>query len=287
MKRKGKITLITFCALAGLLLCGGLITGFLLNRNLAEAPIIEILDDGGNVFAITRANENYKGYRFKFTGDGQSFTVDSDVNVINLGENEKIKLGIKYDISVCYLGEMEGNNSKYSKEVSWQSYSYLASPQINVTDNIITWQAVEGANYYEVYTGSSVAITDSNKMSFQELEIGVFDIFVVAHSNSVNLKQSKPSNVLKQVKVTRLLSKITDINLKGFLLTFNSVDNLNEIQLYLENVIHEVKVEGTPSEDGYNYSVDISAIYNSGMKIGLAPKGDEFHFYNDEIVYYN
>ncbi len=289
MKKKGKITLITLCAVAGLLLCGGLITGFLANRNLVSAPTVEVLDDGTSVYLLTQANEDYKGYRFKFTSNGQSFSIDSQTNIIDLGTNEKIKLGEKYDISVCYLGEMEGNNSKYSKEVSWQSYAYLASPQISLGDGFISWQAVEGASYYEVYAGDSMTIATSNKISFQELKTGTCDIFVVAHSNNANLKHSKPSNTLKGVKVVHTLSKITDIKLSGYNLTFNSVDKLDAIEVYIdENEPITIFVEGVQSTTGYSYSVeDISAVYKSGMKLGLAPKTDDYHFYYDEIVYYN
>jgi len=287
MNKKGKITLISLCALAGILLCVGLITGFIINRNLAEAPVVEILDDGGNVFVMTKANESYRGYRFKFTGGGQAFNIDSETNILNLSNEERVKVGENYNISVCYLGEMEGNNSQYSKEITWHSYSYLSTPLIILEDNLISWQEVKGADYYEVYTGNKVTIADTNKISFQNLATGNHDIFVVAYSNNQNLRHSQPSNILRETRITHVLSKVSELELNNHVLSFNSIDVLNYVNVFINGIKREVKVEGIKDGEKYRYRADISAIYESGATIGVAPTADDFNFYNDEIVYLN
>ena len=282
----------------GLVAVAGLLTAFLANYNAysPNAPIV--FDDGTNIYLSTTFNDNYEGYRFKFTSQGEEIIVDSDDNVIEANEvleNGAI-LGEKYDVSVCYLAKNSGNNSQYSKVTEWICQSYLSTTTItrNITENKLVWANVDGADYYRIYYNNAEEefFLDTTELSLdlQQFVGGEKMMYLVACSRNSNLKQSGKSNTL-EFNLQHYFSEFSNLTFdkKTKILTAENNENLEKIVVRLNTTSYiSIKFEVQEKENVFVYSIDLTAIYNNENVIGLKPADvDEFNVFvgNESIVF--
>lgn len=295
MVKKQKAFLILAFVCVCLLLVGGGVTAFIINYNLQVAPTVEILDDGNMIFAKTQVKSDCYGYRFRFVSEDKTFYIESKNNVVEITGNENVEIGARYAISVCYLGEIEGNNSDYSVAVTWTSYEYLATPELSYLEDekSIVWTQVENASYYMVYYGDkSERVVGETTLNLATLSGGEKDIFVIAYSDKNYYKASKPSNVLKNIVIYHELQPFDSMeyNSEQFVLTIIGREELKLINVYINGNKYETS-NFTTERQGlglYKFSVNISAIYHSDdvIRLGASPASEsEFDVYNGEIKY--
>lgn len=288
MKNQKILTIVLGCIIGMMLIAGGT-TAFIINYNVSITPALEILDTGTQVFAKTDANVDYEGYRFKFEAEKISFTIDSASNVLELSNNSRIVPGTKYQISVCYLGEIDGSNTVYSEPIDWLSYDYLRMSNISLQEDTIIWEPVEGADYYYIYSAAettSLMHVTTNQVDIKNLPAGQHEIYIAAFSAKTFYKQSQPSNHIS-VKVVQeyepFLSLTLDVN--QFLLTGLSNELYENVQIFVNHKSYIAQRFTTRklANGQYEYSINITAIYVKDAVVEACPYPvDAFHEYHGE-----
>lgn len=294
-KPKKKVLIITLSVVIALLAIAGIITAFVLNYNVSAPKGLRVLDDGSNVYITVDMNDNYPLYRFTFTSGEEKIVIESEQNTLSIEELEEqgITLGRSYEVTVRYLGENDGSNSEESDPITFTAYKYLDKPVISYdkTEDIITWQVVENAEYYMVYyngANSGGERVDDTFLDMQTLEGGNRSFYVVAVSTNANYRNSAPSNVLA-VKVVHRYLPFTSVSFdrETKLVTITGSERLEKLNIYLDGTRYECEnFEVSEDEGVYTYSVDISLFYQENMSIGVSPAvNGEFNIYDGEILY--
>lgn len=294
-KPKKKVLIITLSVVIALLAIAGIITAFVLNYNVSAPKGLRVLDDGSNVYITVDMNDNYPLYRFTFTSGEEEIVIESEQNTLSIEELEEqgITLGRSYEVTVRYLGENDGSNSEESEPITFTAYKYLDKPVISYdeTEDIITWQAVENAEYFMVYyngANSGGERVDDTFLDMQTLEGGNRSFYVVAVSTNANYRNSAPSNVLA-VKVVHRYLPFTSVSFdrETKLVTITGSERLEKLNIYLDGTRYECENFDVSEDEGvYTYSVDISLFYQENMSIGVSPVANgEFNVYDGEILY--
>ncbi len=298
--KKKKLSIIILIIAMVVVAVGGLTTAFLLNYNgfTPEAPTI--LDDGKNIYITTKLNDSYEKYRFRFVSGGDKFVIDSVKNTITSDEIVAGggKLGSTYNVSVCYLAQKNGNNSEYSRAISWQCACYLDSPTVVCFEaqKVLEWDTIENADYYRVFVnGEEENYIDVNETSFsyENLTGGQRTFSIVACSNKAGYKTSIPSQSISVLHVRQLKGFLNEprpsFNLETKIFTAYSTEEYKAVQIVLGSRFidinsFEVEKEG----ENYVYRFDIKSIYEGQDLIGILPKSiDDNNVANyDNIVYY-
>lgn len=279
----------------------GLGTAFLLNYNRFAPDSIEYIQNDENAFLYVQANTSYKGYRYVFSNAEGEIVVESTQNTLSLEEclEKGIELGGTYKVKYCYLGQTNGNNSLYSKEVEWTCEKSLKAPVIsyNAEENCLVWNRVANADYYNVYYnyGELVWVKVTQKVNSQQckfslsgVEAGERGFYVVACSNRTYYKSSNLSNII-ELDVTRQMEGFTSATFDSTkkVLTLTTKEELSEIMIYIgEKAYKCYTFTRTLSEGIYTYRIDISLIYEDGEKIGAKPLDiDKYTFYKGDVTY--
>lgn len=295
INKKKVFSLIGFISL-GLVAIAGIAAAFIMNYNTFSPSKPTILDDGKNIIITTSHNENYRGYRFKFQSSIDEVVVESEDNVLTAQELKETDLvvGGRYAISACYLGETEGGNSPYGKITTWIYVEYLNAPEISQDEanQKICWDAVENATYYTVYYKDQGELKSSkiNELYFDysNLAGGEKEFFVSAGSENYNFKTSDYSNTLSFNHVYKMLPiEVLSLNYTTCELTVVAQEEIDYITIYIDEDEGRVIKLLDPiniSFDKYTYTVNISALYYSGVEIGVAPApADELSMFDGEI----
>ena len=280
-KNKKNIKLVIMWVMLGLVAVVGLTTAFLLNYNTYSPSAPRILDDGKNIYISTTLNDNYVGYRFKFTSRDKEIFVDSTDNVIGADEflAEGGQLGKTYDISVCYLAQNAGNNSQFSEKTSWLCEGYLAPTTVtyNQQANKIYWNQIEDADFYRVYYNDAnddvFLETTEFELNLQSFEGGEKIMYVVACSQNQHLKSSTKSNMV-EFDLQHYFAEFSDVSFddRTKILTAKNEENLEKLIVSLDGIsFASIKFEVEEVEGGYLYKVDLTAIYNNETLIGIKP----------------
>ena len=272
---KKKVLYIVFGVLAGILAVAGIAIAFLANYDDIVPGKAQVIDNGSEIFFKSDFNEYYKGYRFKFENNGNVFTFDSTDNMLSLEKvKDKLVFGQEYHLSTCFLGDNEGGNSKYSEKITFLATKYLdqVSLQFNQKENTLSWPAVEGADFYEVYVnGQKEKVTQCNYNLFL-LKGGSYNFEVVAKSEKSFLKASKASKITTLVKRNFAAFKEVNFDKENCLLTIFSSERVFKIDVQMSNEIFAVedfdeKIEG----DKFIYTIDLKLKYNKQTRIGAKP----------------
>lgn len=297
--KNNKILIIVLSVVVGILALGGIVTAFILNYNVFSPEKVEILDDGHNIYISTTANDNYKAYRFKFVdSQNNEIIVDSENNIMSLSEliEEGVKIGETYMVSTCYLSDNDGNNSQYSKEISWDVYTYLDSPILNYDEEkgSLSWSQVDNADYYKVFYNNENDIisyqTTEFTLDLQTINGGQREFYVVAYSNNKSYKQSNKSNA-QQIKVIHKLKEFSKITFdsQSKILSIYGEEELEKFYVYIDGSSYEIidfDVEYVTQTNQYIFTVDISLIYNDSSNIGASPMSiDEYNIFDGNITY--
>lgn len=292
---KKKVLQISIGIVAGLGIVVAIILAFLLNYNVSSPNQVEILKDVKTYFSVN-ANNNYKGYRFVFEGDGDKVIVDSPKNIIILDEDIKsqdLKVGVKYSVYACYLGETEGANSDYSKPVSWTYYYQLSAPVISYEEktNIISWPEVEYAKKYVIH------IIDKSNLS-KELPIeqtqtsfdlnlidgGEKEIYVYAFSDNEYVEQSKVSNILNITFVKSFKNILeASYDISSSTLTFVSSQKIDKIDLKIDSAeLFYINTDLLDSSQGvYTYKAIINNLAVSKLSnMTVSPSSYGYNVFN-------
>lgn len=298
MVEKSKKILIILCSCIVIgLLCVGFALAFVVGYNPYRPNKLQVIDDGNSVYLFADMNDNYKSYRFKFenseTGD---LIVDSTKNLLTTYDmfRSGVVIGEEYNISVCYLSDDSVRNSQFSESITWKPYSYLQSPSIyyDVDHNVIRWEDVENADFYEVYYNcqneEKMLKVQQNSIDLQLIDGGQRDIYVVAKSNKEYHKPSLNSNTL-EIGVIHEISNFSTISLdtNTKILYLTSSEKISKMRIFVNNNSYEKNIESVKDGDVYTYAVDITEIYQTGASIGVCPVTiDSYNVYTSGDVLY-
>lgn len=296
MKGKQKLILFSLIAVAIVLLAVGLTTAFLYNYNSYSPKEVQIVDDEKEISFYIEMNDSYSSYEFNFKSkNAREIVIETKSNVLYASEayEKGIKIGKKYQIKARYISENSGNNSEYSKPIEWTSYKILSAPEIeyDVENNIIQWQEVENADYYEVYynkkEGYETYRTNSTKFDLHFIEGGQKEFYIIAKSEDENYKQSAKSNVIRMTLVHHYVPvAVSDYDPENKIVTFTSPEKLTKVNVYVGESVYEKVVEGVYDSESeiYTYTIEIKTIFRQGREIGIAPTSiDEYNIYDGEI----
>lgn len=303
-KEKSSRTLyIILATVVGLLILCGAIIAFVLNYNQSAPDKVSIVDDGKAVYVQAEMNDNYRLYSFKFVNsqDGE-ILIESENNTLTIEDllENGIEIGKTYEVSVCYLAQNEGNNSQYSEPITWQVYTFLDAPIIsyNADEELLSWQAVENAQYYLVYyNGLTDPIqTENTYLDLQTIVGGEREFYVQAisgeevESDKKSYKDSPFSNKLN-ISVVHKFLDFTSVSFNEATkeITITGSEDLDSFYIYLNDTPYEcIDFEKTYSDGVYTYKVNINILssYNEGDTIGASPRTiDEYNIFDGQIVY--
>ena len=288
---KKQMLVVGVFAVSVLLVIVALIVVVSLNVNKTIPSMPKIFDSQGKVYCQAEANDNFLGYRFKFDDGKNAITFDSKDNLLDLQDVNAVKVGVNYKVSVCYLAEMEGGNSEYSKSFDWVCYAYLSSPVLVKGEDKIDWADIEGADYYNVYYSSNkldVIKCMSSEILFDKLPAGEVAISVVAVSN---FDYYKPSLTPSQMSLTinKQLKPFSSINYNSSnnMLSIRGEDKVDLIEISLDGQSYFVKdfsVQGGGLV--YTYTINLSAVIGHATRIGARPASDNPYIsYNGEFIF--
>lgn len=296
LSKNKKAAVAVVCVFLVIMAIGGIVGAFLLNYNKFVPTTPSILDDGKSVVITTSQNENYSGYRFRFKSADEEILIDSEDNM--LSENElsesKLVVGQIYEVSVCYLGDEKEISSDYSSNRVWVYSVYLQTPQLvlNQEEKIVTWQAVEYADYYYVYYKEANQYqrqrVDQTAFDYSETEGGHKEMYVTAHSSKGGYKSSLPSQTLKFTYAYQLKELVlATFDSSSVSLTVQAEEALEFLSIYIDENAYVVKLSNyTMSNSKYVYHINIVTIYEDGARIGVAPcPADEYSQFNGSILY--
>ena len=299
MKENKKIFLKSLMIIVIMIMFSGAVAcAFLLGFNNFVPNKVKILDDGKQVYFTCDMSSDYQLYRFHFKSGEKEIFIDSEDNSISVKEalEKGVKLGNDYDISVSYINDSRGLNSEKSKSIAWTCYDYLEAPTLifDQESNMLYWQQIENADYYDVYFQEGTIVCEENFLDLKNLKGGIKTFNCVARSENPYLKESEVSKLLTVTVVHKLKQFINvDFDDSTKMLSLENEEKISKLVVYVgqdaDFVRHEIIISGTynPSTNTFNYlPVDLSYIYDGQANLGICPMGeDEYNVYDGEILF--
>ena len=295
-EKSKKILIACLLAAVGIMVLAGMVFAFLLNYDAFSPNPVDIFDDGMTVYLSADANENYRGYRFRFMSSSDEIIVDSENNIITIDELEKqgVELGKNYNVSVCYLGQTSGSNSAYSDTVAFTAYKYLAAPTLeyNAQSKSLQWNIVDHADKYQVYfspTAQPITITENN-LDLSTFAGGEYNFSVVALSDSAFYRQSPSSNAI----IVPVIYSIKPFESASFdkeqmILTLQGSERLSKIKVQIGDFSFDCStfdMAFDQAQNKYTYKIDLSAYYDDQTIIGACPIATEnYTSFDGEFTY--
>lgn len=293
---KNKILKIVISCVLVVVAIGGLAMAFLLNYNPYVPDVVEITQNDDQVQILAKANSSYRGYRFVFSKEGEEKIVESENNIITLDQclENGVELGQTYKVKFCYLALSKGNNSQYSKEISWRAEVGLKAPVVTLdeTQNALTWTAIENADFYTVYYNENdlkaINVTECT-FSLSQIPLGERSFYVVAKSNKDYIKSSKASNVIEKTFIRQMqgFSSVT-LDKHTKILTLKTSEEIKEIIVFVnyQSYVCYKFSKNLLSDDETEYIIDISLIYVDGARVGAKPVSiDKYNVYEGGVQY--
>ena len=286
-RKKLWLTVIVSVLFAGVLIA--VVLTFLLFYN-SEVP--NKVEQRDNTYFYVEANNNYKGYRFKFESEDQTLTFDNQSNIIYVKDMDGLIAGSKYQVSACYISEKENASSEYSEPITWTCYLRLETPMLFIEDDIITWQEIDNASYYNVQIISSndttLMQTQSASFDLNNISGGQYEIFVSAVSDNEYYLESNLAESLN-VDFSKYFQPFTSatVNLENKILTITGEQEISKIDIKIGLVTYKDFVVKPTLEDGkyiYNISLRDFEIDNETF-VGARPSNiDQYNIYNGEFT---
>ena len=297
MGKSKKILVILLSIVVSCLLAGGFALAFFVGYNPYKPNQILIIDDGNSVSLYAETNDNYKSYRFRFENEEKgNIVIDTMKNILETYDmlRDGIEIGVKYDVSVCYVSDDSTRSTQYSAKIAWTPYTYLQGPVIFKSDNEIVWEDIENADYYEVHynfqNGEKVLIVEQNYLDLQKIDGGQRDIYVVAKSNTEYYKESLKSNII-ETEVIHTISNFTSIEFNSTtkILSLESTEKIEKAKIYIGQNQYDVQMSPILNGEIYIYSIDLTDIYINGYNIAVRPvTTDEYNIFPEtgDMLYY-
>ena len=152
-------------------------------------------------------------------------------------------------------GSQEDGNDTPSAPVQ------LVAPHISLNEGVITWSAVEHANYYEVYEGETrVARVTATAYTVAQYNEGTYYYSVKAFSASASYTASELSNTVTYTIEAVVQQQILDapvISLNENTLSWSAVDNADGY-----NVYEDGELIATTAQTSYKINQYMPATYN-------------------------
>ena len=286
---KNKFTKKQIIGIVAIILCAafavtGLVTVFVINFNKIVPPQLKSLSVNGELYLQATANDNFFGYRFKFVSNEDKNVIEKNSTsaLLKVSDVEGLEVG-KYQVSVCYLGEVEGGNSDFSEPINWQYFKYLDTPTLKIEGSSIVWDKVDGADYYMVYFSASSLDSIKviqNKIDFSSLPMGKRNILVIACSDQENLKQSlKAGSLSEPVEITHTLLPFEKATLSGTILEITASQEVKLVEIRIGDKSYFVQ-DFKKLETG-TYQKDISSILGNAEKVEVRPASNNKYLIYD------
>lgn len=140
----------------------------------------------------------------------------------------------------------------------------LATPknvQVDETNYVVSWNAVENANYYYVEVNGKRYQTNQTNLSVLEIvdDGGIYNIRVGAHSISNNYKPSKYSDFVTIEYIIQFNAPV--VVLDGNSLSWQAVEGAE----YYVVVVNNVKIETTQTSFNLSEQSELSAALVTGL----------------------
>lgn len=149
-----------------------------------------------------------------------------------------------------YTTSAASNEVTYTYTETVVQPTQLSAPTITLVGNLITWDAIENASYYEVYEGDSVvARVAATSYSIAETIVGVYSFSVKAASSNPNYLTSERSNIVEYTvvdssTVTKLAAPQISLDEERGVITWNAVEHATGY-IVMENGMAVSTVTGT------------------------------------------
>ena len=189
-KRKNwRILLYIFAGIAVLAIITGVICFYLVTPDIDEAPTnVRVENYEGELYVVADYQEKFD-YQFVIEAliDGEYVeinTVSSDKNALNLSEQEVLlNAGNQFRFKVAYINE-NGANGDYSSYLEWTKVTPLDKIEVEVSENIVSWNSVMFAESYLVKLTHPNSLQEDidvgQELSYTLSGSGTFQIYVVA-----------------------------------------------------------------------------------------------------------
>ena len=267
----------------------GIVLAFLFANNCDMPNKVEQKD---NVYFYVDANNNYKGYRFKFENENQTLVFDSQSNIIYIDDLEGLIAGSKYQVSACYLSDSDSANSEYSEPITWTCYLRLDTPVLFIERDEISWQEVENASYYKVQiissNGTIFKQTQFASFDLNDIAGGQYEIFVSAVSNQSYYIESALSEKLSVDFYKKFQPFVSaSFNNENKILTIVGNQELNKIDIKIGITVYkDFVIKPVLEDDKYIYNVSLKDFFiDDDTFIGARPSSvDEFNVYEGEFT---
>lgn len=219
-KEKKRNKIIILASLILLVVIIGIVVGVILSNQPGEkmkTPTLEVYQRETGTILVVDEQEKAYGYQVVVSQTGKEDTVFSSDNgtiELRLFFNEP---GV-FDVKVRVLGDCEENHSEYSETKTIVNYVKLATPTVFRNGNIISWNKVDGAEYYKMYYRVNTvyntvefmeipAVNSVETFDLTELNYfgaGLYPISVVAIASGEYILNSDYSQTINYVYCTEL-----------------------------------------------------------------------------------
>ena len=255
----------------------------------SEGKNVSVILSGEQIFVqADEADEDYT-YRFRFVSNGEERLYDSSSRTLDITEEfwqGNLRLGENYTISVCYVDSAGVLAGDFGQEIVSSFNLKLASPNASLTDGILAWDQVRGADYYTIYfsVGDELESMTTQELFFNlsALPGGERIVVVTSCSNDEHYIESEPS---KQFTAT-VIHEIPAFD-RAFLnpttgvLTIESSEKVSAIRV-MDNLGDSFLIEQLDyeySNGSWLITANMQAIYQSGATYTVQPEADEFNIY--------
>lgn len=258
-----------------------------------SAPSVEVILAGEQVFVKVDESEKDYAYRFRFQENNNEVCYDSSTSVLNITEElwqENLKIGVQYNISVCYIDSGGVLCGDYSQPIEYTFNIKLSSPVLSLNENILSWEEVRGADYYNVsyYFIDRTFNISTSTLQFDLTTIpgGKYNVNVTSCSNKENFQQSQESQITVELNHNLMPFLSATINPQTFILTVDGNEYIPAIRLTDDvgnsYLLKDFSIE--KSSNGWRYRIDVKAIYVSGRIYYVSPEPFEFNSYQGQTT---
>ena len=153
--------------------------------------------------------------------------------------NENLEAGTYQIYVVAVKGDVISQKSNLVNYIK-VAEKRLDAPIIRLNEDTLSWQAIEGANYYLVYIGKEEIMFNgtSYDLANSNLEPGLYSVSVATvKGDDISLK----SNLVEYVVTEKQLNS-PSIKLRGIILSWNTVFNadsylvtINDLEVIVQN----------------------------------------------------
>ena len=180
------------------------------------------------------AVENASGYEVYENGELVSSQTQTGYTIEKTAAGE-----YKYAVKAV-SSDTKYTESQLSAEVTYIISTQLATPEIEIQGKVISWEAVENADFYAVYEDGYVILPSWSGTSYEITQtlVGIHTYCIMARSNksSVFLNSNKSNEVSYDVQPT-VLATPGGLTVVGGRLIWGAVENADKYIVYEDGIV--------------------------------------------------